>query len=177
MSSLAKSEEPNDAEKKEELERDPETNAKEENLKEEEEEVSDSESTSTILYTRSEQIERLKDLEQENEVKDGIGIVTIDDELMNTTGANTPETDTENDDPTEVVMVKDNTEGRTEIDNLEEVIEQEAVIEDSNKSQRGRTLTRSSRRLRQSQSTGRQKSPLKIRISSGQAARQQRHQR
>ena len=119
-----------------------------------------SDSESTIEYTTSQQIERLKDLEQENEAKDATEIVTIDDELdENTRGANTPDKVTENNDHKEEVVVKDNTERRTEIDDLEEVIEQEEVIEDKNNPQRGRILTRSSSMSRQPPPTGGPMSP------------------
>ena len=47
------------------------------------------------------------------------------------------------------------------------MIEQEAVIEDNNNPQRERTLTRSSRMSRQSPSTGRPLSPLRLRRGSG----------
>ena len=63
-SEIDDNEKPNDDEKKEELKQVPEGNAKEDNQTEEEEDVSDSESTSTIGYTRTEQTERLRDLEQ-----------------------------------------------------------------------------------------------------------------
>ena len=129
---------------------------------EEEEEVSDSESTSTIGYTRSEQTERLRDFEQEKEAENAIEVVTIGDE-PNENNTESPERDTENKAKKEVVMVKDNTKGITETDNLEEVINREDKIEGSNKPQGGRTPTRSSRRLRQSTTTGRQMLPLRIR--------------
>ena len=65
------------------------------------------------------------------------------------------------DDSTEVVVVPHNTEKSIENDDPKEVVEIEADNENKNKIPRGRTLTRSSRRSRQSPSTGRPQSSLR----------------
>ena len=165
-SEIDENEKPDDGEKKEELKKGPEGNAKEDNQTEEEDDVSDSESVSTIGYTRTEQNERLRDLEQEKEAEDAMEVITIGDEPDENKTEN-PERDTENETNEEVVTVNDNTKEVPETNDPKEVINREDKLEMNNKIQGGRTPTRSSRRLRESTTTGRQRSPLRLRSSSG----------
>ena len=66
-----------------------------------------------------------------------------------------------------MVTVKDNTKEVTEANDPKDVINREDKLEINNKIQGGGTPTRSSRRLRESTTAGRQRSPLRLRSSSG----------
>ena len=90
-------EEPNDVKKKE-MVIDSESKDKEDNLKAEENEVSDSDSTTTVEFTAYELNERAKDLEQEDEANEVLEIVTEDEEHEeDAMEATAPGKDTEND--------------------------------------------------------------------------------
>ena len=65
--------------KKKEIVIDSESKDKEDNTKAEENEVSDSDSTTTVEFTASELNERTKDLEHEDEANEVIEIVTEDE--------------------------------------------------------------------------------------------------